>query len=608
MKRTFSLLMTIIMLLGIMGGMSISAQADDFSCGKGAIASLDYETGRLVISGEGSVTGNFKDNKYIKTVVVEKGITSLCNEVFSGCDNMKSISLPITVTKIGEKAFINCKSLTEFNLPAGLKEISSSMFYGCEGLKSVTIPSNIVFIGSYAFGLCSNISELKIEEGVQSCGWGAFHGCNSLTNVVLPNSFTLLGTSAFSRCENLQSITIPKTIQRISDAVFWGCKSLKNVELPDLTSIPDSIFRECTSLTSYTIPKSVKAISRSAFQGCTALEELTIDRSLEGIDASSFQGCTGLKKINYNGTMNEWKAIGMVGSTNTGVGLCFVQCTDGGVNCKHNTSSELVKAATISEAGALKYTCSICSYQYEEKVAKIVTATPSKSEYTYNGKAKTPSIKVKDENGSVISKDNYTVTYKKNTNAGKAFAIIELKGNYTGTIKCEFDILPKLSADKLTILAGQKATLKVKGTKKASFSISDKSVASVDSDGNIKAKKAGRATITVDVNGVKSKCVVTVKNPKASFKAKRAYVLEGRTAKLQLDKAYIPSGATVKWSSSNRKIATVDKNGKVTGVKAGKVTIKATFKYKGKTYKGTCKLTCETTEQAIERLTLEQSK
>jgi len=148
-----------------------------------------------------------------------------------------------------------------------------------------------------------------------------------------------------------------------------------------------------------------------------------------------------------------------------------------------------------------------------------------------------------------------------------------------------------LSRKAATIGAGQKVTLKVKGTsKKAKWSSSKKSVATVSSKGVVTGKKHGTATISAKVSGKTYKCKITVKavlnKTKITVDAGKTYtlVMKGKTK-------------TVKWSSSNKKIATVSSKGVVTGKAEGTATITA----KMGTHKKTCKVTVKPTLNATKK-------
>lgn len=134
---------------------------------------------------------------------------------------------------------------------------------------------------------------------------------------------------------------------------------------------------------------------------------------------------------------------------------------------------------------------------------------------------------------------------------------------------------PKLSKTKVTLLKGEKITLKVTGTKKkVTWSSSKKNIATVTSKGQVLAKKKGSATITAKVNKKSYKCVVKVEDPKLS---KTSLTLtEKKTSSIKLN------GTTVKvtYVSSNPKIVRVNSRGKITAVKKGSavITVKANTK------------------------------
>ena len=144
---------------------------------------------------------------------------------------------------------------------------------------------------------------------------------------------------------------------------------------------------------------------------------------------------------------------------------------------------------------------------------------------------------------------------------------------------------PKLSKTKVTLLKGEKITLKVTGTKKkVTWSSSKKNIATVTSKGQILAKKKGSATITAKVNKKSYKCVVKVEDPKLS---KTSLTLtEKKTSSIKLN------GTTVRvtYVSSNPKIVRVNSRGKITAVKKGSAVITV----KANTKKFKCKVTVKT--------------
>ena len=141
-----------------------------------------------------------------------------------------------------------------------------------------------------------------------------------------------------------------------------------------------------------------------------------------------------------------------------------------------------------------------------------------------------------------------------------------------------------------TVYAGKTVTLKATSNDKdakATFTSSNTKVATVSSTGVVKGVKAGTATITASYGNAKATCKVTVKASSVKFAKKTVVVYKGKTATV---KATLTGVSSVKYTSSNKKVATVNsKTGAVKGLKAGTVTITATSGKLKATYKLTVK-------------------
>jgi hypothetical protein len=112
-----------------------------------------------------------------------------------------TITIPNSVTSIGDHAFYNCESLTSITIPDGVTSIGDSAFEYCESLTTITISDGVTSIGDYAFSDCDSLTTITIPNSVTSIGDSAFEYCEKLTDVTFngnaPGSF---GTDVFKYC------------------------------------------------------------------------------------------------------------------------------------------------------------------------------------------------------------------------------------------------------------------------------------------------------------------------------------------------------------------------------------------------------------------------
>lgn len=215
----------------------------------------------------------------LETIVIPAGITSIGRSSFYSCDNLSSISIPGSVVSIASGAFLDCDNLKSagptggnFNFEFGwVNEIPDYAFAKCASLTSITLPESVTSIGNSAFSGCTSLISVRVPKQVIRIGNNAFYQCSSLTSITLPESITSIASSAFSGCTSLISVRIPKQVMSIDNRTFYQCSSLKEVILSDgIKSIGVSAFEDCSSLNSIEFPASIESISLDAFEG-TAL-------------------------------------------------------------------------------------------------------------------------------------------------------------------------------------------------------------------------------------------------------------------------------------------------------------------------------------------------
>ena len=239
-----------------------------------------------------------KCSSLIKSVTIPKSITKIGEYAFYNCSSLSSITIPNSVTSIGERAFRGCKSLTSITIPNSVTKIEYQVFAYCESLISITIPNSVTSIGGGAFERCESLISITIPNSVTSIGNYAFSYCNSLSSIVIPNSVTSIGDGAFRGCSKLSSVTIPNSVTKIEYRAFSYCKSLTSITIPNsVTSIGTDAFEWCESLISITIPNSVTSIGNYAFSGCRSLTSITIPKSIKMVGYDAFLSCNSLKEI-----------------------------------------------------------------------------------------------------------------------------------------------------------------------------------------------------------------------------------------------------------------------------------------------------------------------
>ena len=235
------------------------------------------------------------------TIPENSQLTSIGNSAFCECISLATITIPENsqLTSIGSSAFHECSSLTSITLPESVTKIGSSAFYGCTG--ELTVNCNIPSAPSYSrYGAFYNgkFTKVTIGESVTSIGNCAFYECISLISITFPDSVTSIGSSAFEGCSNLTSITIPESVTSIGSSAFAGCSNLTSITIPEcVTSIRSGVFKGCSSLTSIILPEGVTNIGSSAFYECISLTAITFPEGIWRIDDSAFSGCSSLTTI-----------------------------------------------------------------------------------------------------------------------------------------------------------------------------------------------------------------------------------------------------------------------------------------------------------------------
>lgn len=224
---------------------------------------------------------------YIPETVVYKGktyeVVGVDEYAFENSP-ITSITIPNSVTNIGNGAFNGCKSLTSITIPNSVTSIGGSAFYGCKSLTSITIPNSVISIGEEVFSYCYSLTSVVVES--DNAIYDSRENCNAI-----------IETATNKVIAGCKKSIIPNSITSIGDWAFYG-SSIASISIPNsVTSIGYRAFFRCSSLTSVTIPNSVMSIGDWAFYNCEKLGTLVLGDKVKNIGYGAFNGCNKLYHI-----------------------------------------------------------------------------------------------------------------------------------------------------------------------------------------------------------------------------------------------------------------------------------------------------------------------
>ena len=298
------------------------------------------------------------------------------------------------ITGINERLTRPFKNNTiSVTLPSSLEYIAESTFNNYTKLETVTIPDNskLKYIYTSAFEKCTSLKNINLPEGLESIYSRAFISCSNLTNLTLPSTLTRIDEIAFSNGPRFKNneLTVPKGVTTITSRSFENIKDLKTINVENgVTKIEGYAFADNDSLTRINLPSSITSVEYTACKYYAeekyATCDIYIDKYKGSIRCSSNWGTTGTI---------YWKAR----------------------DFKNTTDNTVV----ISDV----------------------------ADQTYTGSLIAPNVTVTCNDVELVKDTDYTVSYSNNKNVGTATISITGIGDYTGTIKKNFNIVARGISD-----------------------------------------------------------------------------------------------------------------------------------------------------------------
>ena len=256
--------------------------------------------------------------KSLKSITIPASVTTIGNGAFENCTALETVifeagsSLSVLGAGLSEETniFKNTPALRNVTLPSTLTEIGGHAFED-SGVAEINLPNTLTTIGDYAFSNCDNLTRVDLFANISYLGNYAFYDCDSLVDAKPSFGLEYIGALAFGYCEKLSEAYIPATVTEIVGNPFVGCTSVAAFQLdPDNTSyLTDAkgvlYDLNMTTLIYYpasimdkevVLPDSVTEIAAGAFSGAK-MEKISIPARVSKVYANTFRGCPNLTTV-----------------------------------------------------------------------------------------------------------------------------------------------------------------------------------------------------------------------------------------------------------------------------------------------------------------------
>ena len=560
-----------------------------------------------------------KDNLLYKvnncaSLTLPESLTSIGDETFAGMSKLRSIVIPNSVTAIDYSAFEDDTALESVRLSTSCPYLPKYMFSGCSGLKTITIPAVVNKMNDKMFTNCTSLTTVIFDDAPEmiDMGYGSseennglfrdcpietlylgrrlsyntdqpsrspFYSIAELKNLTLGKYLKVVDKYMFSYCTGLENVYIPDNITSINMWGFRGCSALKSVRFSEnLSQIRDYGFSECASLDNVTFPASMTSTSDNSFSNCSSLRNLDLGKNLLVIGPSAFENDSILSGVNIPETVY---GLG-VGAFKNCVSIPYVKIPKGALT---TVSKESFKGCNGIEWISLSENITSLGENAFEgctgiKYVKSYAMTPPEglvnfpSDVETNGTLFVPEDN--DEYPDVLGDYQYSPTWE---NWGTFKRITENTLLSSLTLNQSDAHLKASETLTLAVTVGpDEAT-----NKKVDWKSDDETVASVSADGVVTAHKVGQTSIHAIANdggGAKATCTITVDPTMVSsitLSQESLKIRKNHTA--QLSAIVAPTNATNArfiWSSTNEDVAKVSEDGVISAIAPGDAVIKAT--------------------------------
>ena len=498
-------------------------------------------------------------------IKLDSGLEKLSDGCFAYCKKLEKIIVPDTVTYIGTYAFKDCRNLMGLSLGENVVEIGGDIVYGTKYYQDLkNWKDGILYIDSYAVASNDDLqSECKIKDGTRVLASHLFSRKDKINKVILPDSVEYINTFAFNECYNLKyirtgtklkgigrnvfdedslwSISIPSNIEELSDGSF----QLNSIKYVSLGKIPDNFSMTLwgkANIECIKIPSKEYGISQLQNGGNIKNYILT---DVENLSRRSFDEVYG-SKIFTNALQNEDLPQGW----NNGNKVYY---KDQWHYAEFDSDGVILQMSPTPNGAVLQ----------APATSIIEDLLPEGAEFAgwdINGDGLVDKLPV------TLTEDIYAeAVYNVDIKSISLDEQTTVEKGYTKKLEVKY------SPAHYTVEGG------------VTFTSSDESIVTVDSEGTLTGVKEGTAVVTAVLNNnpsVTASCTVEVVTPSYGIRFEPNYgqLNAGETLQLEpelkLPEEEISAEPVITWKSEDETIATVE-NGLISAAAPGSVTITA---------------------------------
>lgn len=222
--------------------------------------------------------GAFANCSALTAISFPETLETIGSNSFKKCNRLTEVTIPKNVTKVETDLYDNglfteCENLTKVVFEEGMETIPAYILNASKSVEEISIPQTVTTIGEDAFKKLEQLQSVELPKQLKVIGIGAFEECSVLNSITFPKTLTTIGSNSFKKCNRLTEVTIPKSVTKVQtdlfdNSPFVECENLNKVIFEEgMQEIPAYILQNASDVKAVDIPISVTKVQNKAFGG-----------------------------------------------------------------------------------------------------------------------------------------------------------------------------------------------------------------------------------------------------------------------------------------------------------------------------------------------------